>query len=156
MKTCGTWSLHPVALLISQKASKLGAWGFWVGGSYKNCAFCSKLDLILSVVACERRRVRWVRLESLQRGLWRLICRLWFRYAVWNPTGFCLISLKHLFSASICIELYWVRKKVFVFGGDWWRSGSLCFLQIQELIRGAKNAVSLAQVCFATSNVMLL
>lgn len=29
-------------------------------------------------------------------------------------------------------------------------------MQIQELIRGAKNAVSLAQVCFSTINVVLL
>jgi hypothetical protein len=39
------------------------------------------------------------------------------------------------------------------------RKESLCFwfLQIQELIRGAKDAVSLAQVCvFSDSNVMLL
>lgn len=27
-------------------------------------------------------------------------------------------------------------------------------MQIQELIRGAKNAVSLAQVCFPSSNVL--
>ena len=38
------------------------------------------------------------------------------------------------------------------FGSEKW---DFCVLQIQQLIRGAKNAVSLAQVCFNCSKVFL-
>lgn len=138
---------------------------------------------------------RWVPMESLLRGLWRLRCQSWFRYLIWFFFG-CQICL---FLASIWI--YMVDrsyncdyKKVFVppitilhFFMFWWlqyiyiykcvffsliycvlggamkfcrRKWMLFFMvkvrfflfwQIQELVRGAKNAVSLAQVCFSIS-----
>lgn len=79
-------------ILVSQKASKFGGLGILgISGwsvefgfrTFKKVGLIKAAHFALNCISFWALLwlVRWVRLESLQRGLWRLICRLWFRYS---------------------------------------------------------------------------
>lgn len=78
---------------------------------------------------------RWVRTDILQGGLWKPRCRSWLRYL--RKIYFFIF----FGSWTVKVSFYFINNE----GG--------CVLQMQELLRGAKNAVSLAQVLFFLPSV---